>query len=376
MGKRQSRQAQSQEEKAPEAPEAQEAPAKEAAKGYAASEEPKAPAAAAVVKGPAKVEESKLKVKPPAEENPGPIETIVMTTGGNGIQGLGVGNCLEVYSNSYQAWCPGVIGEKDASSVLVAYQVPGDPAESLINTKCLPIDTPELRVAKDDGSWLNASVEVFSGSKQMWCLGKITELQDGVATVLYFYPDAPANQGITKQLQLGTPDLQLPGAKNALQNRPLRGQDLKPGTNVDVYSNSLQRWCPGLVQDLREADGIVSVAFYYPDMDPQTEPPALKEMPIGHQDVRIAMPCPLNPNPVSEADLVAGAVVEVYSESRQFWILAHVKEVKDGLVTVLLRYPDMPQDSGLFEKVLPVGHMYIRLPAGDSDGAATAARAS
>jgi hypothetical protein len=264
----------------------------------------------------------------------------------------------------------------DANSVFVAYQVPGDPAESLINTKGLPIESPELRPANDDGAWLNANVEVFSSSKQCWCNGTIRELQNGLATVLYLYPDAPEESDhIMKQLQLGDLDLQLPGAKNALQYRQgMGGGDrFTVGTPVEVFSNTLSLWCQGVVQDVREAEGIISVAFYYPDMDPNKEAPALKELPIGHPDVRLAVPLPPNGGaPVSEAELVAGVAVEVYSESRQFWILAHVKEVQDGLVTVLLRYPDMPPDSGLFEKVLPVGHPYIRLPMGDSDGGASA----
>jgi hypothetical protein len=299
-----------------------------------------------------------------------PESTPVAETGNNGIMNLGKGDCLEVYSNSYSKWCPGVIQDVDASSVFVAYQVPGeakDPTESFINTKGLPIDSPELRTVVDDGAWFAASVEVLD--KRTWCRGSITELKDGMATVQYFFPDAPANSPSMRQMPLGDPNLQLPGIQNASLYRQGIGQDLmQVGSNVEVYSNSLKLWCPGLVQEMREEDSIISVAFYYPDMDPSTEAPALKELPMMHPDVRLAMPNPPNPSPVSEAELAAGAAVEVYSESRQFWILAHVKEVKEGLVYVLLRYPDMPPESGLFEKVLPVGHVYIRLPMGDSDG--------
>jgi len=285
------------------------------------------------------------------------------------ISGLKVDSCLEVFSNSYNSWCPGVIQDMDSTSVFVAYQVPGDPAESLINTKGLPINSEELRPAEDGGAWLGASVEVFSSTKQCWCMGKITELQLGVATAIYQYPDQPPESDpIMKQLELGNPDLQLPGAKNALQYR--QGVDvgcptnMSPGTRVEVFSNSMQMWCPGEVQELRP-DGSISVAFHYPDMDPE-EAPVVKELPLGHQDVRLITPEVFNNAPVSEEELVQGIAVEVYSESRQFWILAHVKEVKDGLVTVLVRYPDMPPETELFEKVLPVGHMYVRLPLGES----------
>jgi len=342
---------------------------------------PKAPAAV----------EKKEEILPPApapvpvsEKEPAPVvpepapvaavpeavgEQLVAPTS---VQQLGVDSCLEVYSNSYEAWCPGVIQDMDSTSVFVAYQVPGDPAESLINTKGLPIDSPELKCATDDGAWLGASVEIFSASQQCWCMGKITELSNGVATAIYQYPGAaPESDPIMKQLELGNPDLQLPGAKNALQYRQ-QGElpmaiPMTVGQKVEVFSNSLGVWCPGTIQEVHGNESL-SVAFHYPDMDP-SEQPVLKELPIGHQDVRMASAETFNHTPLGEADLVQGIAVEVYSESRQFWILAHVKEVKEGLVTVLMRYPDMPPDSQLFEKVLPVGHVYIRLPEGDSSAA-------
>ena len=54
--------------------------------------------------------------------------------------------------------------------------------------------------------------------------------------------------------------------------------------------------------------------------------------------------------------------IEVYSVSRDLWIVSTVQEITDdGMVTLQLRYPDMPADSGLYEKVLPVGHQDMRL---------------
>jgi hypothetical protein len=336
--------------------------------------EPKVPAAVEkkeVAPAPVPVPVVAKKEEPPKAEPPkaDPVDTGVAAevVGEGNIRGLKVDDCLEVYSNSYGAWCPGVIQDMDSTSVFVAYQVPGDPAESLINTKGLPIDSPELRPAQDGGAWQGASVEVFSASQQKWCMGKVELVAGGIARVVYQYPDQPIDADpIMKELKLGDPDLQLPGAKNALQYR--QGQDgvqlMLPGTRVEVFSNSLGVWCPGEVQEMRP-DGSISVAFHYPDMDPD-EAPVVKELPLGHQDVRLPPTETFDNPPLSEAQLQQGIAVEVYSESRQFWILAHVKEVKEGLVTVLMRYPDMPPESQLFEKVLPVGHNYIRLPAGDA----------
>lgn len=345
-------------------PEATEAP-KQAPKAPAAVEKKEERLPPAAVPAPAPVPVVEKEPAPlPVETVPAPVGEVPVVA--SGLQNLGIDSCLEVYSNSYEAWCPGVIQDIDSTSVFVAYQVPGDPAESLINTKGLPIDSPELRGATDDGAWLGASVEIFSASQQCWCMGKITELQAGVATVIYQYPDAaPDSDPIMKQLELGNPDLQLPGAKNAMQYRQGMDSPMNPGDKVEVFSNSMGVWCRGIVAEVK--NGGIIVEFHYPDMDPN-EPPVVKELPPGHQDLRLALNLAeeFNHALVPEADLQQGIAVEVYSESRQFWILAHVKEVKEGLVTVLMRYPDMPPESQLFEKVLPVGHQYIRLPEGDS----------
>lgn len=284
---------------------------------------------------------------------------------------MGIGSCLEVYSNSYTAWCPGVVFGIDSASILVAYQVPGEPADANISTKTLPIDSTELRAPTESGAWLTAAVEVYSHSNKAWCVGKVTEINSGVLSVVFFYPNEPPDaMPVMKQLPFGDNDLRLRGIDAAF-NVPVVGvghETLQVGSPVEVYSNSLGVWCPGLVQELLE--GAAVIAFFYPDMDPNTEKPVTKELPLGHQDLRIpgyvnpaAIPDNTGP-PVTEGDLTVGGKLEVYSQSRQVWILSDVAKIEDGMVTVQLRYPDMPPDSELYEKVLQIGGPDMRLPVG------------
>jgi len=259
---------------------------------------------------------------------------------------LSVGSRVEVYSNSCTSWCPGVVQAIDAESILVAYQVPNTDQESKISTKTLPLGTPELRAPAEPVAYVfGATVEVYSHSYQTWCPALIQDITDNVATVSFFYPDmAQDTEPIIKSLPIGHEDLRLPTTSATGAAGGHAHDNLAVGSPVEVFSNSLGVWCPGHVHELR--DGKIIAAFHYPDMDPDGEP-VVKEMPSGHQDLRlrIAMGCP----------------IEVYSHSRQFWCPGLVKDVQEGMVTVLIRYPDLPPESELFEKVLPLGDPDLRL---------------
>lgn len=278
----------------------------------------------------------------------------------------GIGSFIEVYSISSQAWCPGVIHDMDSCSAFVAYRVPSEPSDMYsvysIRIKTLPLDSTDLRVATDTGAWLGAEVEVFSHSMQYWCPGKINVIRDGAAEIAIKYPDQ--EDEVIKHLQLGDKEIQLPAAMEAV--RFSTGADgFAVGCPVEVYSNSIAMWCNGEVHDIKE--GMATIAFYYPGMEPQNEAPALKDLPLGHPDIRLpttasSIPAFANPG-VPESELLPGVAVELFSESRQSWISGTVAEVKDGMATVTVCYPDMPPEQAYYDKVLPVTHEYLRLPA-------------
>jgi len=259
----------------------------------------------------------------------------------------------------------------------LAYQVPAESTETdtSISTKTLAIDSEEIRTPVDSTgnescAWLTASVEVYSHSYNAWCVGKITEITEGVLSVVFFYPGEPPDADpVMKQLPFGDPDFRLRGISGieiGFQQPGAAGlghDTLEVNSAVEVFSNSLNVWCPGIVEELK--DGFATVAFFYPDMDPKSDEPAVKELPLGHQDLRVlgfGTAAELNTGPpVTEADLAIDKQIEVFSQSRQVWIVSTVKEIANGEVVVQLRYPDMPPDSELYEKVLPIGHPEMRL---------------
>lgn len=283
----------------------------------------------------------------------------------NAATELCVGNWVDVYSNSSQSWCPGIVYDVDDSSYFAAYQVPGEPQDSNINTKTLPKDCSEIKVAEDNGAWSRATVEVVvldEAQQKTLVIGRITDFSGGVATI----KDLAGEKTIAK-LPREDKNIALPGADNAMQYRQ---GPLMVGSPVEIYSNSMQCWCYGVVERIsapepEEGDvPIVTVAFFYPDMDPQKEEPAVKELPMNHPDMRVPVTPALSANAVSKADLQIGASIEVYSESRQSWLLGIVKELtQEDTVVMMLKYPDMPEENNLFEKELPIGHAYMRLPS-------------
>jgi hypothetical protein len=302
---------------------------------------------------------------PPAPVSAPPVLPDAGTLPAGTDTDLSVGRWVDVYSNSCQAWCPGVVYDVDASSYFAAYQVPGEPSESNINTKTLPKDSEEIKVAAENGAWSRATVEVAvldEAKQKVVKIGRITNFSGGVATIKEISGDV-----VIATLPSEDKNIALPGAENAMNYRQ---GPLTIGSPVEVYSRSMECWCYGVVQSINpqglDADGSVpsvAVAFFYPDMDPQTEEPAIKELPMDHPDLRVSMPPVANAAPVTEADLQIGTSVEVYSESRAAWLPGIVKELQEGTVVTLLKYPDMPEDNNLFEKELPIGHAYIRLPA-------------
>jgi len=313
---------------------------------------------------------SNVVLYPPGSVRPAEEQKVADVAADGALEPQSLGGCLEVWSNSYNAWCPGVIQACDSQQVLLAYQVPGEPVDANISTKTLPIESQEIRVPIDTGSWLTASVEVYSHSNKAWCLGKVTEIVQGVLSVVFFYPNEPPDAvPVMKQLALGDKDLRLRGIDAALAY-PAGGlghETLQVGSPVEVYSNSLGVWCLGEVLLLE--NGVANIAFYYPDMDKDKDEPAQKELPLGHQDLRLpGMVAGANYGPpVEEKDIAIGGKLEVFSQSRSVWLESEIKEISaEGMVTVQLRYPDMPPDSALFEKVLPIGHPDMRLPLNGS----------
>merc|ERR1711862_783339 len=104
--------------------------------------------------------------------------------------------------------------------ICLAYQIPGEPADANISTKTLAIGSDEFRGVvqnSDKSAWLQACVEVFSHSHQSWCVGKITEIKDDTASIVFFYPnDPPDAVPVCKVLPLSDMNVRLQGIDAAL----------------------------------------------------------------------------------------------------------------------------------------------------------------
>merc|ERR1712048_1087753 len=116
--------------------------------------------------------------------------------------------------------------------------------------------------------------------------------------------------------------------------------------------NSMSIWCEGRVQNIQ--DNLVTVSFYYPDMDPYNEAPCTKELPLGH--------CDLRPH-IEQPAWAVGRAAEVFSRSRNSWLLGEITDVfgdNQDWVTVSFRYPDV-SDTELYKKELQIGSSDLRL---------------
>lgn len=232
----------------------------------------------------------------------------------------------------------------------VTYQVAGAPVDNNVFTKEVTIGSTDVRLPEDSAALTFGSiVEVWSHSWQQWCPGRVEDNCDGVVTVFFLYPDmSHESEPIMKKLPVGHDDIRLPlSESNTL--------GLVVGSPVELYSNSLAQWLAGRVHELK--DGGVVVGFMYPEMGP-TDGVAIKELPFGHQDLRLPSYSP------GEAGYLLGVAIEVYSHSRQFWCPGIVDAVGESMITCAIRYPDLTEDTDPAIKVLPVGDPDLRL-AGD-----------
>jgi len=267
----------------------------------------------------------------------------------------GAGGFVEIYSNSCQRWCAGVVQAEDASSVLVAYQTPGDsPLAPNMNIKTLPADSAELRPPQENGAFVGCVVEVYNHSHNLWCCGVIQKIEGRTASVMIDLNVASNGEPTIKVLPLGHQDMILFGAAGAAEAIAGGGTShIDVGSKVEIYSNSMQVWCAGLVQQI--VDGVATVCFYYPDMDPNKEAPCVKEVPVGHHDLRLLAE-------VQAVDFAVGRPVDVFSRSRQLWLPGHITGITgaDGdIVQVAFRYPDV-SDTELYTKELPMDSPELR----------------
>jgi len=246
----------------------------------------------------------------------------------------------------------------------------------------------------DDGSggWMKAgdAVEIWSNSTKAWCEGVVESISGGMVLVAFQPPDVAPDEWCRKELpadhnalrkcvreqvaQAPAPQMetQPPRAAYVPPETGHRDTDdpLKPGDRIEVFSNSLQAWCPGWV----EAGTVdhVTVAFRWPG----TDEPAKKELPRGHKSLRrqvapaaskeFSVTRTKDPDFVAapslvpgEEPLAVGDIVEVFSRSWNAWCPGRVTKLANNTATVSFQAPGGgPADR--LEKDIPVDHADIR----------------
>merc|ERR1712216_418280 len=73
----------------------------------------------------------------------------------------------------------------DDSTLHVVYMRMDESGQEIPMQKPVPMNSPLLRPPADDGPWLNFYVKVLNRPTGSWCMGMITQILNGVATVRY-----------------------------------------------------------------------------------------------------------------------------------------------------------------------------------------------
>jgi len=146
---------------------------------------------------------------------------------------------------------------------------------------------------------------------------------------------------------------------------PMSSQALLPESRykvkdeIEVWSNTHSRWCPGSVEAV---DGKkISVKYFSPEGAAMT-----KQMPDSHDHLRHAVggtpPCPSivvpYPEQVSSSDRYkVGDKIQIWSKSQNTWCNGFIESVQGELVGV--KYSSI--DGQSMTKMMPMQHEHLRL---------------
>jgi len=118
-------------------------------------------------------------------------------------------------------------------------------------------------------------VEVWNSSYMSWSRGVIEKLVDGVASVSAISPNGSMSK---RDFPVDSELLRL-DVQGAAQEKWF-----SVGQAVEVYSNSKQMWCPGVVEN--SGNGFVGVAFQFPGPGNTTDV-LQKVLPFNSNDIRL-----------------------------------------------------------------------------------------
>eukprot|EP00929_Paragymnodinium_shiwhaense_P101839 TRINITY_DN65035_c0_g1_i1.p1 TRINITY_DN65035_c0_g1~~TRINITY_DN65035_c0_g1_i1.p1 ORF type:complete len:572 (+),score=66.59 TRINITY_DN65035_c0_g1_i1:81-1796(+) len=133
---------------------------------------------------------------------------------------------------------------------------------------------------------------------------------------------------------------------------------LKAGDAVEIYSNSCQAWCRGLITEVR-TDNMAGVTFEMPD----TSETASKFISVFHSNLRRASalaPEAVQRSKSAPSKYQVGDPVEIFSNSQQIWCAGRVESVERGMVAVVFQVPVPGHGQEWSKKTLPCEHTDLR----------------
>eukprot|EP00927_Polykrikos_kofoidii_P078845 TRINITY_DN75644_c0_g1_i1.p1 TRINITY_DN75644_c0_g1~~TRINITY_DN75644_c0_g1_i1.p1 ORF type:complete len:720 (+),score=95.42 TRINITY_DN75644_c0_g1_i1:80-2239(+) len=284
-----------------------------------------------------------------------------------------VGDRVEVYSNTHGAWCPGSVLDREGVSLVVAYRPPGAGPEEW-GRKVIPAGHKDLRFIEGTPTYSEGDrVEVFSNSLQVWCPGRVERIRGGFVMAAFLVPGAGPNDWSTKELPVDHKDIRRP-VDEAIQKysaemstgtlEPAAELHLLPematmpstsmdafrvGDSVEVFSNSKQVWCLGVIESISGRKLVASFVL------PGDTMPCRKELSAYDKDLRRPeKPKVADPQQESGEDIspmCLGDEVEIFSNSQQAWCAGRVSKMADGKVTVAFQLPGAAADDWV-EKIV------------------------
>jgi len=141
-------------------------------------------------------------------------------------------------------------------------------------------------------------VEIWSNSFSKWCPGEVEHIVGGMVTASFH---APNGENMTKQIPADNEQIRPmaggpPSAGASAVGMPSGAfaggaAYYQVGDPVEVWSNSLSKWCPGEVEHI--AGGMVTARFYTPSGNDMT-----KQIPADNNQIRpMAGGPPMDPSP-------------------------------------------------------------------------------
>lgn len=230
-----------------------------------------------------------------------------------------------------------------------------------------------------------SAVEIYSASRQLWCVGRVELVRDGMVRVAF---TVDGTKEVVKELPADHEHLRRPragsregGREAAAAAEPAGAFAVVVGARVEVYSASAQAWCPGHVESVR--GGKACLAFRIGDANDEL---AHKVLPVDHEHLRVVGPAPAaEPGrgegaPAAVAggrrgdgeaeqqreEYAVGDAVEVYSLSRKAWFPGVVERTREGFV--LVAYAAIEGATEPSRKEIPTRHSHLRRRVGPAAG--------